>query len=294
MSFESPTLFDKYGGIPAVRKLIRQFHERFAASPTLRRYFQNVDTEKFIQHHAELIAYTLGKPAASFDPQKMAAQHHPYDISASSFEQVVNILRQVLLDANFQGRDIAQIIHRLDQQRHRIVKDVQPLHDTYQPEHIDDLTGLGNQSALVSALNTECAGYLQEKRPVAVALIRPAAAGRERLPTSREGVQLLERHLAGALSRAARRADLLCRRADGVFALVLRNTEPEKALLAAQRIHATVTREPFATATGKQKLDLALGIASCSPAASSTEALLATAERLLNDIATGRQMIAAG
>ena len=124
--------------------------------------------------------------------------------------------------------------------------------------------------------------------------MRPTAAGRERLPTSGEGLQLLARHLAGTLSRAARRADLLCRRADGIFALVLRNTDSDKALLAAQRIQATVTREPFATATGKQKIDLAVGVASCSPAASSTEALLATAERLLNDIATGRQMIAAG
>lgn len=294
MSSTLPTLFDKYGGIPAVRKLIRQFHERFAASPTLRRYFQNVDTEKFIQHHAELIAYTLGKPAASFDPSKMAEQHHRHDISASSFEQVINILRQVLLDASFQGRDIAHVIHRLDQQRHRIVRDAPPLHDTYQPEHIDDLTGLGNQSALVSALNIECAGFLQEKRPVAVALMRPTAAGRERLPTSGEGLHLLERHLAGALARAVRRADLLCRREDGVFAIVLRNTDSPKALLAAQRIQATVTRELFATATSKQKIDLAVGVASCSPAASSTEALLATAERLLNDIATGRQMIAAG
>jgi hemoglobin len=105
MSQQMPTLFDKYGGVPAVRRLVRQFHERFAASPALRRYFEYVDPEKFIQHHAELIAYTLGRPAASFDPHKMAEQHHPHDISASSFEQVVNILRQVLLDANFEGRE---------------------------------------------------------------------------------------------------------------------------------------------------------------------------------------------
>ena len=67
MSHSVPTLFDKYGGVPAVRRLVRQFHERFAASPALRRYFENVDAEKFIKHHAELIAYTLGRPAASFE-----------------------------------------------------------------------------------------------------------------------------------------------------------------------------------------------------------------------------------
>jgi len=291
MSQQMPTLFDKYGGVPAVRRLVRQFHERFAASPALRRYFEYVDPEKFIQHHAELIAYTLGRPAASFDPHKMAEQHHPHDISASSFEQVINILRQVLLDANFEGRDIAQIIHRLDQQRHRIVRDVQPLNDIYQPEHVDALTGLGNQGALMSALSEECVHYQKEQRPLSLAIIRPAPHGREELPTDHTGIQLLDRHLTGALSRTARRADTLCRHSDGLFALVLRATDAGKALQAARRIHAAVTRELFATATGKQRIDLAIGLASCSDTVSSAELLLLAAERAIGSAGQAGQMI---
>ena len=291
MSHSVPTLFDKYGGVPAVRRLVRQFHERFAASPALRRYFENVDTEKFIKHHAELIAYTLGRPAASFDPHKIAEQHHPHDISASSFEQVINILRQILLDANFEGRDIAQIIHRLDQQRHRIVRDVQPLNDIYQPEHVDALTGLGNQGALIAALSEECLHYQKEQRPLSLAIIRPAPYGREALPTDHAGIQLLDRHLTGALSRTARRADTLCRRSDGLFALVLRATDAGKAMQAARRIHAAVTRELFATATGKQRIDLAIGLASCSDAVSSAELLLHAAERAIGSAGQAGQMI---
>jgi hemoglobin len=291
MSQSLPTLFDKYGGVPVVRKLVRRFHERFAASPALRRYFENVDTEKFIQHHAELIAYTLGRPTANFDPHKMAQQHHPHDISASSFEQVINILRQVLLDANFEGRDIAQIIHRLDQQRHRIVRDLQPLNDIYQPEHVDALTGLGNQDALMAALSEECAHYQNEQRPLSLAILRPAPYGREELPTDHAGIQLLDRHLTGALSRIARRADTLCRRSDGLFALVLRATDAGKAIQAARRIYAAVTRELFATATGKQRIDLAIGLASCSDTASSAESLLLAAEGALGRAGQAGQMI---
>jgi len=291
MSHSVPTLFDKYGGVPAVRRLVRQFHERFAASPALRRYFENLDTEKFIKHHAELIAYTLGRPTESFDPHKMAQQHHPHDISASSFEQVINILRQVLLDANFEGRDIAQIIHRLDQQRHRIVRDVQPLNDIYQPEHVDALTGLGNQGALIAALSEECLHYQKEQRPLSLAIIRPAPYGREALPKDHAGIQLLDRHLTGALSRTARRADTLCRRSDGLFALVLRATDAGKAMQAARRIHAAVTRELFATATGKQRIDLAIGLASCSDAVSSAELLLHAAERAIGSAGQAGQMI---
>ena len=206
MPLSTPTLFDKYGGVPAVRQLVRQFHERFSASPTLRRYFENVDTEKFIKHHAELIAFTLGRPAASFDPNKMSDQHHPLDISLSSFEKVIDILRQVLLDAKIEGRDIAQILHRLNQQRHRIVPNILPLNDIYIPEHVDELSGLGNREAMRVALTEACTKYQQEQQPVALALMRAAAADREPLPTHRVGVDMLERHLAGLLSRTARRA----------------------------------------------------------------------------------------
>jgi len=294
MPQSAPTLFDKYGGVPAVRALVRQFHERFAASPTLRRYFENVDTEKFIQHHAELIAYTLGRPAPSFDPHKMSEQHHPRDISASSFEQVVGILRQVLLDANIEGRDIAQILHRLDQQRHRIVRDVPPLHDVYHPEQVDSLTGLGNQDALLLAIQHECQRYQQERLPCSLALIRATAADRDALPTDPQGVHMLQRHLAGALSRTARRADVLCRREDGVFALVLRATDQGKGLQAARRIHASVARNPFMTATSKQGIALLIGLAACGGSLSTPEDLVQAAERALERAGQSGQMIVIG
>lgn len=287
----SPSLFDKYGGIPAVRRLVKQFHERFAASPTLRRYFENVDTEKFIQHHAELIAYTLGKPAVSFDPHKMSEQHHPHDISLSSFEKVVDILRQVLLDAKFEGGDIAQILHRLHQQRHRIVPNVQPLNDIYNPEHVDDLSGLGNRAAMQAVLAAEFDRYQREQRPLSLVLLRPAAAGREPLPTSHAGIQLLQRHLSGLIARIARRADTICRRDDGVFALVLCNTDSIKAMQAARRIHAAVTREPFVTASSKQRIELAISLASCDSAMSSPNDLVQLAERALSRAGQSGQMI---
>ncbi|MEY3980539.1 MAG: hypothetical protein RLZZ375_1968 [Pseudomonadota bacterium] len=293
MSQPSATLFDKYGGVPAVRSLVRHFHQRFAASPTLRRYFENVSTEKFIQHHAELIAYALGKPAASFDPNKMADQHHPHGISASSFEQVVNILRQVLLDAEFEGKDIAQIIYRIDQQRHRIVPDTAPLNHVYQPELIDDVTGLGNQLALMNTLQEEYGFFQRQQRPLSLALMRAAATGSNELPTDHAGLQLLARHLAGALSRSARRNDALCRRQDGVFALVLRETDAGKAMQAARRIQGAVTRELFAAATGKQKLDLAVGLASCGEIVPSAENLVDTAFDALVRTGTGGKMIIA-
>ena len=104
------------------------------------------------------------------------------------------------------------------------------------------------------------------------------------MPTDPHGVQRLQGQLAVALSRAARRADALCRREDGVFALVLRATDQVKGLQAARRIHAAAAREPFLTATSNQSIALLIGLATCGGALSSPEDLLQPAERALRPL----------
>jgi hypothetical protein len=54
-----------------------------------------------------------------------------------------------------------------------------------------------------------------------------------------------------------------------------------------------VTRELFATATGKQKLDLAVGLASCGEIVPSAESLVDTAFDALGRTGTGGKMIIA-
>lgn len=288
------TLFDKYGGIPVVREMVRQFHERFIAKPTLRRYFDGVDPQKLIQHHVEMIAYAMGKPAASFDPQQMPIQHHPRGITLSAFEQVINILRQVLLDANVEGRDIAEIIHRMDMQRHRIVRDAPPPSNIYNAEQIDPLTGLGNADALRAVLDAECAKFRDSRRDLSLALMRPAGAGRDALPTEPRALQMMERHLAGVLARTVREADALTRYEDGKFALALRATDAAKAMQAAKRIQSAVAREHFGMGGVRLSIELAIGLASLGQSVGETAALTAAAERALKDaIGGGSQRIVA-
>lgn len=294
MPNSSLTLFDKYGGIPGVREMVRQFHERFIARPTLRRYFDGVDPQKLIQHQVEMIAYAMGKPAASFDPQQMPIQHHPRGITLSSFEQVINILRQVLLDANVEGRDIAEIIHRLDMQRHRIVRDAPPLITKFNPEHIDPLTGLGNSDALRDALDRECEKYRDDGRDLSLALMRPAGAGRDVLPTDPRTLHLMERHLAGVLARTVREADVLVRCGERQFGLALRATDAAKAMQAAKRIHSAVARENFLVSGVRLSIELAIGLASLGGHISDTPKLLVAAENALHRaMSAGAQKIVA-
>lgn len=279
-------LFDKYGGVPTVRRLVKEFYERVFAKPTLRRYFEGVDRTRLVEHQAELIAYAMGKPAASFNPQRLSVSHHGRGITLSAYEDVINILRQVLLDANVEGRDIAEILNRMDMQRHRVVRDAPPVSNVYDPEHIDPLTGLGSRAALDAALAVECAQFRDSAQPLSLALMRPAPAGAP-LPSDPHTGQMLERHLAGTLARTVREADLLCRFGDGVFSIVLRGTGDTLARQAAERIRTVVSKDIFVSHAAGLRIDLAVGLASMGGAVDSAARLVAAAEEALQRAASG-------
>ncbi len=275
------TLFDKYGGVPGVRNIVREFHLRFVAKPTLSRYFDGVDSQKMIQHHVELIAFAMGRPAATFDPKKMPEQHHPRGITPNAFEAVINILRQVLLDANVEGRDIAAIINRMDMQRHNVIQNTSPYAQAYNPNHVDPLTGLGNRDALDEVLAEEVAKYKESSRDLSLALMRAAPAS-GRAPLSSPAVlQQIDRHLAGVLARVVRKADALSRLENGIFALALRATGAEMAMKAAERIRSTAIKESYLLGAKPPELELPIGLATLDNRLTTADALLKAAERAL-------------
>lgn len=118
-----PTLFDKYGGVPTVTQIVRDFYYRVQADLTLHRYFENINTERLIQHQIELIAYIMGKPMREFEKARLSRVHQPQRITLSAYERLISILRQVLLDARIEGNDIIHIIQRVDEYRSMIVFD---------------------------------------------------------------------------------------------------------------------------------------------------------------------------
>ena len=118
-----PTMFDKYGGVPTVTQIVRDFYYRVQADLTLHRYFENINTERLIQHQIELIAYIMGKPMREFEKPRLSRVHQPQRITLSAYERLISILRQVLLDARIEGNDIIHIIQRVDEYRSMIVFD---------------------------------------------------------------------------------------------------------------------------------------------------------------------------
>ncbi len=91
------SLFDKYGGVPMATKMVSKLTERWLANPILRRYLEGMSKEALLRHQIAVVAYIMGKPVTPYDTAAMRAAHQPLNISAHAYEEMVTLLRQVLL-----------------------------------------------------------------------------------------------------------------------------------------------------------------------------------------------------
>lgn len=106
------TLFDKYGGLPAVGSIVKSFYKSVLINPKLKTYFQNTDSKKLIEHQIVFISHLLGKPSThKFDAQSVLKKAHAGKrISQSAFTEIKDILEAVLIAHNFEPDDIAAVM----------------------------------------------------------------------------------------------------------------------------------------------------------------------------------------
>ncbi len=279
------TLFDKYGGVETVRKLVKEFFERVHAKPTLRRYFEGIDKERVIKHQIDLVTYVMGKPPPDLDIRHLPDKHHRLGITLTAFEDTVGILRQVLLEANVEGRDIALILSRMDANRHRIVRDAAAPAREFNPDHVDALTGLGNQAGMDLVLDAELGQFRASGQDFSLALGRMVAAAGAQLPASGPALDHLVRNFSGSFARITRSTDELFRLDDGLFAVALRRTTAERAVAAARRLRTSLSRTVHAGHGVTTGIDLEVGLATATPALSEASSLLAAARQALEKAA---------
>ena len=274
------SLFEKYGGLPTLQRLVRDFHQRMLARPGFTRYFEGLDSHHLAEHQVEMIAYAMGKPARIYNFDQLAVAHHNLGIALDAYEDMIRILRQVLLDAKIEGADINTIINTLDQHRHRIVRAVAPK-DGLQTVHVDKLTGLGTQVALLEALTIALERQRATLAPLtlmAIALDQPdqvfALAGAL-------GRDALAKHVALLIVRSLRDDDKVFLLGPGEFAVLLSGARIEIAHKVAARIANSLSKDPLIHDTRLIRYTLGTGIAGATPNTFSGESLLESAREAL-------------
>jgi len=108
------TLFDKYGGVPMLTEVVKEFHARLIRRPYLRRYFSEITAEKIINHHVEYISFALGKPSVHFTNDELHEWHLPAGVTKASFQASTDLLIDVLEEADFSEEDLDQVRKRLN------------------------------------------------------------------------------------------------------------------------------------------------------------------------------------
>ena len=274
------SLFDKYGGVATLQRLVRDFHQRMVSRPMFTRYFEGGDTRRMAEHQVELMAYAFGKPAKIYNFDQLAVAHHSLGISLDAYEDMVRILRQVLLDAKIEGADINAIINTLDQHRHRIVRDVAPK-DGLQTVHVDKVTGLGSQVALFEALEIALERQRASLAPLTLMMVGLDEADQAFSLVGQHGRDALVKHIALLLTRSVRDDDRVFRIGHGEFAVMLTAATIEIAHKVAASMNGSLAKDPLIHETRLIRYTLGMGIAGATPNTSHGESLLQSARNAL-------------
>ena len=115
------TLFDKYGGVPAVTTIVRDFYKRVMKRPNLRRYFVDVPMESLILHQVAFVSMAMGKTPHDYAGRSMKEAHTGRRITAASFGLVAELLNDALVEASVEPQDVSAIIGKVNSLKNDIV-----------------------------------------------------------------------------------------------------------------------------------------------------------------------------
>ena len=118
---ETITLFDKYGGVPTIAKLVRAFHQEIMRRHHLAAYFDGIDMAHLAEHTVKYIAFVMGKPAEVYTGRDMYTAHAKFHIHGIHFDEVADVLKDILLAAGVSKPDVTIIMNRIEAVREMII-----------------------------------------------------------------------------------------------------------------------------------------------------------------------------
>jgi truncated hemoglobin YjbI len=115
------TLFDKYGDVQMVVKLVRDFQKEVLLRPHLAHYFHEFDSATLTKHSILYLSYALGKPAEEYTGREMQEVHSKFQITGLHFDEVSDVLKDTLLAGGVSKVDVETVITHIDKTRQFVV-----------------------------------------------------------------------------------------------------------------------------------------------------------------------------
>ncbi len=114
MSALIPNLFEKYGGAPALKPALVEFTQCLLVNPSIRRCLEGLSNQQLVEHNVAMLAFILGQPDVDYDFSSVRSVIIKNRITQHTYEEIVRLLRHVLLGAGFVSRDASIAINMLD------------------------------------------------------------------------------------------------------------------------------------------------------------------------------------
>lgn len=113
-------LFERFGGLPAVSRLVLDFYDRVLASERLQPYFRHADMRRLIEHQAKFISSIMGGPDY-FSDSDLREIHAHLEIDEDSFDEMVDLFEAALAEFDLEPSDAAGIVGSLRSRRDHVL-----------------------------------------------------------------------------------------------------------------------------------------------------------------------------
>ena len=124
-------LYERFGGLEAVVRLVFAFYDRVLRSPRLSPYFAKANMPRIIGHQVKLLSAVMGGPGGHTNAQ-LREIHANMRIDAAAFDEMARLLERTLRDFEFGDDEIAMIMADFQARRPSIVP---PANVSPQPAH---------------------------------------------------------------------------------------------------------------------------------------------------------------
>ena len=115
------TTFEKYGGFGAVSKIVMDFYDLVLDSDTVGHHFDDIDMPRLMDHQTKFISALMGGPSSISD-ERLRMAHHKISITDAEFDEVAQMLVEVMQEHGVKADDIAQVVAAVEEKRPLIVR----------------------------------------------------------------------------------------------------------------------------------------------------------------------------
>lgn len=108
---ENQTLFEKFGGMTGIAKVVDVFYDQVLADARINDFFRNTDMQKQRRHQTAFVASALGGP--QYTGRSMEKAHEGMNLQPMHFDAVVENLAAALAECGVEQEDIAAVAEAL-------------------------------------------------------------------------------------------------------------------------------------------------------------------------------------